>query len=567
MVSLKTEGFPELLSGIVAKARTGSDSAEVARIALTLDGRLAEDVGLRALTSADLGVFDFLRHSPVTLDPDTDAETGDRLFLTRTGRLAVRVDGTPAPPGAHLLGGLRWGGENPDDVRSHWHCLRAETEKTLQVVRDELTLEPADRIGERIHRIEFAIVHMAPVQIYVNDRVYSSFGKASNLPGRSLSVEDPRSLLNNWRRTPVAEWALEDACFVACLNALLLSGPPVRAEEFNSAQLNPVTLQRFLIERIAGYGAQPPAEQPALTLRELETLAATCARLRRQAVAGGLVPHRIVSGLTLHKRERLMTAPVLVGDAPAPLTAQLTDLLDVAVTPDTRITSLTPAFTDLAVRLVDSPAPQGFSTAFEAAIHRLLSAAAEALDADVAMSRGPQRFESLRVEPDINPLGLRTGDFYCCVAPRQAFVDWFGADRQSLVRALAAYSARMRFNTWHYLPHTLNIVERDPVRDDWFFAPTMADVTDWSDQHHTGHVTFGVRYAIRVPFDIEFDGRPLVGLYDFRLMRVASPPFTVADLRQAVAVATILRQLYQAVAPHEPVVIDFGKPWYERFHG
>ncbi|HEX6075185.1 MAG TPA: hypothetical protein VFZ32_07975, partial [Micromonosporaceae bacterium] len=89
MVSLKTGGFAEILSGTVAKARAGSDAAEVVRIALTLDGRLPEDVGLRAITSADLGVIEFVRHSPVGLAPDADADMGDRLFLTRTGRLTV----------------------------------------------------------------------------------------------------------------------------------------------------------------------------------------------------------------------------------------------------------------------------------------------------------------------------------------------------------------------------------------------------------------------------------------------------------------------------------------------
>jgi hypothetical protein len=134
------------------------------------------------------------------------------------------------------------------------------------------------------------------------------------------------------------------------------------------------------------------------------------------------------------------------------------------------------------------------------------------------------------------------------------------------VRTLAAYSARMRFNTWHYLPHTLGIADRAASRPDWFFAPTMPDLTDWSDQHHTGHVAFGVRYAIRVPIGIEYDGRPLPGLYDLRVMRTGAPPFTFGDLRRAVAAGLLLRQLYQAMSGYRPLVTDFGKSWYEGFH-
>jgi hypothetical protein len=110
-------------------------------------------------------------------------------------------------------------------------------------------------------------------------------------------------------------------------------------------------------------------------------------------------------------------------------------------------------------------------------------------------------------------------------------------------------------------------VEREPGRDDWFFAPTMPDVTTWSDQHHTGHVAFGVRYAIRVPFGIDFAGRQLPGLYDLRLMRTSSPPFTQADLRRAIGAASVLRLLYQAMSRYEPVVTNFAKDWYGRFHG
>jgi hypothetical protein len=257
----------------------------------------------------------------------------------------------------------------------------------------------------------------------------------------------------------------------------------------------------------------------------------------------------------------------MVGDAPEALVAHVAGILGVDLPADTPIDALVPHFTAFAGRLVREPAPDGFGSAFEAALHGFVGAAAEAFEADVAMSRGPQRFTALRVAPELDPFGLGTGEFYCCVAPRQAFVDRFGADRPGLVRALSAYSARMRFNTWHYLPHTLGIVEREPGRDDWFFAPTMPDVTDWSDQHHTGHVVFGVRYAIRVPFGVEFDGRPLPGLYDLRLMRTAEPSYTVADLRAAVAAAAILRGFYQAATAYEPVVTDFGKTWYEAFHG
>ena len=567
MVSLKTEGFAALVQDVADTARSAPTAAAAVRTALTLADRLGEEIGSAAVTSADRIVVDVLGRSAVGLDGGVD--TGDRLFLTRTGRLAVRLDGAPAPADAYLLGALRWTAEDTADLRARWHTERVDSEKKIRALQDELAAEPADRVHGRIDRIEHAVVHMAPILIYVHDRVYSNLGKLGNLPGKSLSVGHQRSLLTQLRGRPVAEWAAADACFVACLDALLSSGPPVRAEEFNGAQLDPDALARFLAERITGYGGAPTPAPAGRCLRDLEELAGSCSRLRARAVAAGLLPYRVINGLNLHKREQLMAAPTLLADAPQPVTSCLSRLLGVDLAAETRIEDLAGPCAELAGRLAGAPAPAGFSTAFEGVLHTVLTVAARAFDADVAMSRGPEKLDPLRAEPraGADPFGLGTGDFYCCVAPRQAFVQRFGADRQGLARALAAYSARMRFNTWHYLPHSLGIVEREPGRADWFFAPTMPDVTGWSDQHHTGHVAFGVRYAIRVPFGIEYDGRPLPGLYDLRLMRTSSPPFTVAELRQAIAVAAILRHLYQAMSAHEPVMTDFGKDWYERFHG
>jgi hypothetical protein len=568
VLSLKTEGFAQLISEVSSKARLASDAAKILRIALTLDDRLGEDVGLGAVTAADRIVVDLLRRSAVPLD--LDAEAGDLVVLTRTGRLAISRAEATAQADAHLLGALRWDGERAADIRRRWRAEHEKTREEISRIHRDLAREPVDRVDAKIARIQHSIVHMAPVLIYVDDRTYTNLGKSGNLPGKSLSVDNERSLLVQLRDRPVIEWDPEDACFVACLDALLLSGPAVRAEEFNGAQLNPTTLARFLAERIASYGGTVPARgREAPDLRHLEESAIACSEGRRKAVSAGRLPYRVINGLNLHKRERLMSAPTLLADAPERVASYTRELLGVDLPATQRIDGLGPLFSDLAGRLVHAPAPGPFSTAFEGVLHGFLTAAAEAFDADVAMSRGPETFDPLRAEPgsDADPFALGTGDFFCCVTPRQAFVQRFGGDRQGLVRALSAYSARMRFNTWHYLPHTLAIAEREPGREDWFFAPTMPDVTEWSDQHHTGHVTFGVRYAIRVPFGIRYDGRALPGLYDLRLMRTSPPPFTTEELRRAIAAAAILGQLYQAMSVHEPVVTDFGKDWYQRFHG
>jgi hypothetical protein len=564
VLSLKTEGFAELVADVADKARQSSGAAKAVRIALTLDDRFAEEAGLTALAGADRVVVDFLRGTGLGLA----GELADRLFLTRTGRLAVRLDGAPAPADAHLLTGLDWAGEEAADVKARWSAENRELRRELEALHAELAEEPVESVHARIDRIEYAVVHMAPLLIYVGERAYSNLGKFSNLPGKSLKVGHARSVLMGLRAQPVREWTPEDACLVACLDVLMSSGAPVRAEEFNGAQLTPRRLASFLVDLLAEYDA--PADAGARSdLRSLTAFAAACSDRRRQMIADGRLPYRVINGLSLHKRERWMAAPATLGAVPELVRAHVSELLGISVSADMRIADLAPWWAELAGRLAQAPAPESFGSAFEATLHGLLTAIAEAFEADVAMSRGAQRFDPLRADArdDADPLALATGDFYCCVTPTKSFVERFGEDRAGLTRTLSAYSARMRFNTWHYLPHTLGIVEREPGRDDWFFAPTMPDVTEWSDQHHTGHVAFGVRYAIRIPFGISYDGRQLTGLYDLRLMRAGRQAYTIDDLRRAIAATTLLRQLYQAMSAHEPVIGDFGKDWYERFHG
>ncbi|MBC6448644.1 hypothetical protein [Actinokineospora xionganensis] len=563
MLSLKTEGFVGLVADVADRARLASDGSKLVRIALTLDDRLDERVGLLAVTSADRIVLDLVRAGSVAV---AVGENGpDRLVLTGSGRVAVRLDGAEEPADLHPLGALRWGALDAPAVKAAAQVQAQAVAASVAAVHRQLAALPREEVLERVDRIEYCLVHMAPVLIHVNDRVYTNLGKRGTLPGKSMGIGDENSLFNRLRGVPVAEWAPEDACFVACLAAVLQSGPPVRAEEFNGAQLLPSLVDAFLRARIEAYGCAAPAA-PAADLTELESRARECAGSRQDAIAQGKRPYRVINGLTLHKVEHLMDTPALLADLPDRLRAHLADLLRDPL-PE-RIDALGPLWSDFAASLVGAPTVEPFGTALECALHGLLTATAEAFDADVSMSRGPQRFDPLRVDHgDVDPLGLGTGAFYCCVTPRKAFVDRFGQDRAGLAKALAAYSARMRFNTWHYLPHTLGIVEREPGRDDWFFAPTMPDVTEWSDQHHTGHVVFGVRYAIRAPFGITYDGRALPGLYDLRLMRTTAPAFTVADLRGAIAAADVLRGLYQAMARYEPIVTDFGKDWYQRVHG
>ncbi|WP_338783268.1 hypothetical protein [Streptomyces sp. DG1A-41] len=51
-----------------------------------------------------------------------------------------------------------------------------------------------------------------------------------------------------------------------------------------------------------------------------------------------------------------------------------------------------------------------------------------------------------------------------------------------MVRAIAA---RMRWNGWHFMPHAAGVTDDASLAErDWFFAPSMPDMTEWTSHHH-----------------------------------------------------------------------------------
>jgi hypothetical protein len=564
---LKADGFAVLVASVISRARRESIAAECVRTAVTMDGRVDESIGYRSLTAAETGFVEAAREHGALLDPD--ARGGDLLVVTPTGRLRVLPGALAVPEDGQPLGAVVWPAGRPADVDRRWREERDRAAAVHRELRAWLADRPEAEVREQVERIAYAVTHMAPVLLYVGDATYTNLGRWGALPGNSVRYGSDRCQLTALLKTPVADWSTVDATFVVCLAALLRSGPPVRAEEFNGVQLGPAALETFLRGRIADYRVRSPRRRAGEPLGAwLIRLGAACGAARRAAVAAGDEFYRTINGLSLHKRESAM-APVTLDDVPRPLLALLSARTGCRLTRHSDQRSVSTVFRAFARGIVAEPAPPGFRTAYAEFLHHLLAGIAESTGSDVAMGRGPRSLARLRDLPDAvpGPLRLRTGDFYCCVVASEAFAEEFADDRPGLVRALSAYSARMRFNTWHYLPHALALHDRVPGREDWYFAPVMPDVTAWSDQHHTGHVQFGVRHAIRVPLGIDFDGAHRPGLYDLRLLRCSGEPFTPASLRTAVAAGRVLGALHQEMAAHDVGIDDFGNDWYRAFHG
>lgn len=579
MTGLRRDGFDAVVAETVALARKQLTASEAARVAATLNGRIGEAIGLAALSRPERGLLDVMVRLGAGFDGDVDvggendaAASGWWLWLAPTGRLAVRNGAVAADDvgvSGHRLGRVSWPTSESlaEADRLAWEELWAERAEFAELAV-ELAAEPAEAVAERLRIITYSLVHLAPVQIYVADRTYSNLGSRSNLPGKSLAVGAPESVLTSLNLLPVADWRVEDTVFVGCASALVRSGAAVRLEEFNSCQLTPAGLESWLRQRLRSYGSP---DEPAATataggvLSRLDGLARRCAARRSELIRSGTQFYRDIQGVNLFKEERTLAPPPGSSDVPGDVAEFLRDRIGLVPSGD----GLPGISGGLTRKLAGPAADSRFGTAFEHVLHGLLGAVAEATGSDVAMARGPRSLASLDTKA-IAPeriLKLATNENYCCVVPSRTFREYFGEDRESLVKALAAYSARMRYNTWHYLPDSMGLGQHHPGRDDWFFAPALPDITTWSDQHHTGHVMFGVRYAVRVPIGIRFGGVYRPGLYDLRLMRTREPSFELQHLRIGVTVGRILADLHQAMAAHGQRISAFDNTWIREFYG
>ncbi|MFI1913350.1 hypothetical protein [Nocardia sp. NPDC020380] len=562
---LKTQGFDALITAAAQQARGCGLAADAVRIAVTLDGKVPEQVGREAMNLSERVCVELAESCAAGFD--ATASDGDLLMLSESGRLRLFPDEIQPPDqGHHLLGALKWH-SRPASVARLWELTENIERRQFEEIRRWLAGHSAEQVRQRVQTIGHALIHMAPVLFYVGDRFYSNLGRFTNLPGRSLPIGAPASVLTRLAESPAGQWSAEDATFVACLHALINSGTPVRAEEFNGLQLDPDTVVSFLEERVQAYGAHLPEPPDGGLGARLDQLADACARARAALLREGATFYRVINGINLHKREQIMTEPIGPHDLPPMLVEFLEEVAGRSFPAD----AATPAveeFVAQAIHDLPSDVPGGFTTPYESFLHRFFETAATALHCDVAMGRGPRRVVDLGSDvPVAQRAGLATRDFYCCVAPSAAFIERFDADYGALARTLSAYSARMRYNTWHYLPHTMSWPEEESGRDDWFFAPVMPDMTRWSDQHHTGHVTFGVRHALRIPLGIVLGGRYRPGLYDLRLMRTSGGEFGLDDLRAAIAVGRIQAMAHQAAADRGLEIEDFDNTWYREFHG
>jgi hypothetical protein len=578
---LRTEGFDKLLETVASEAAAHTAAGQAVRHLATIGERLAPEVALGALRQSERHLLDAVEAARATVAPaavDRDHVDGHRFGQLKAGKVCILGPGRPGGPDLRIVARIDWPDGVPEGLDAE--CARqaereaAEIESCLLWLRDEGDEHAAELVG----RLRVLFRHVGPIRLYIGDSCFTNLGREGNLVGKSVGAESDRCRMKVLSETPLSEWSAADACFVVCMSALISSGTPSRTEEFSGTQLIPSRLTAFLEGRILAYGEEVPgvaeSVSPVARLFELADLARES---RTRKLDSGAVVYRTVQSMTINKKEHFFATPVTGADVPEAFLDTLSGFLPSA--PDAVRRGALEVDWQPLLDGEPEPAQPGFGSRFEEVLHQLVGAAGAATASDVSMSRGPRdtlRLSLLLAEGSAEPGHWKTSEYYCCVVPGEDFRRRLtdagaAAEVPQVVRAIAA---RMRWNGWHFMPHAAGVADDAGFAErDWFFAPSMPDMTEWTSHHHQGHVANGVRHAIRVPFGITLAGAHRPGVHDLRLMRSEGDVYGPRELRAAIAMGEILRGLYQDRAlrlekrGETAVVGDFTNAWYQHRYG
>lgn len=537
-------GFPGLLKQAWRQASAAPCPLEAVDALLTLAGHVPADIQLRALPVEDECALKVLfgrswRTGSGDPSPGAGGATAfvGGIGLNTSGRVVVRVPSKgPLEDEEKLIGGM---------LRVPWSgpvlsAYQVELNKVLDRWRDSIAdcrawLAAAGTGGRRdmLEVLKEAALRTAPFILYSGTRQYTNFRDRNTLTGKTLWPGHPDCALSSLVAVPLELWSDYDVQLVACLTLLVRSAGFARIEEANGTQLS-VAHVAYLLERTrVAYnsisGGQQVARASSAGVPDLTELAAALS-LRRREISQKVQLYREIHGPLMHKVERVATA--LGPDRrEAELCARLRDRLPVSG--DT-LGELGASIAAAPGWLADPHCE--FATGLESLVYESVRASATVFEADFAMSRGMRSLPALTNALRADELGkIAAWDiphFFCCVVPGPEARRHFDDSFSSLADAAWAMSARMQYNSWHFLVGNLPRTPATAARD-YFVPPTIPDIAYYADQHHHGHVAAKVRFSIRSPRTVVILGRRFDGFVDLRLLRCQGPPFDERDLLTA----------------------------------
>lgn len=582
-------GANALVPTIIEHAIETSDPIAAVTKLLSFEGRVPPKVGASALPLRERVAWAVASHGRPQTQRVGNAHGSMTAYALPDGRLRL---GEPVPTrrGALLPSDRRPWLPVGSDGRAIGAIELDREQWTEWMVRDAATvhIETSDReclndwlgrlTDERVEQLcrELNVIlqHAAPIVWFFGSERISNFTD-ENIAGKALLPHAPRNVFDLASLEDVHGSTVEVQYALLAASVLMSAGGAHRLEERNWSQVYPSDVRahleaaRAVYRRLEGSSHQPSVG-PGETAATYEGLVALAERalVERERVSLRRQRYRSISAVVLHKAERFAPPEAASRARKAfreALAAGTRDLEGPMFEAHQEIDDYIRAVAESAV------APADFASAYEEAIAATVVAVQRATSSDIAMSRGlryPNNVERLVQQQRWDALSQREQtDYYCCALPSPDVL--LGAQRRHLPEMLWAMAARMQYNTWHFVGGNLPATGVNAGRDR-FIPPRFPDVSAWSDQHHSGHVSTGVRFAVRAPAPIALAERVLWGAYDVRLMRMERVPYTHAEMMIAMAGAHHAARLADAArraASRNGLSVEietFRRDWYVR---
>jgi hypothetical protein len=525
----------------IVSAGAGQRPAKALRTYLTFDGRIEERDAWQSLSAAELFAAAYvLGADPTEADPNTDA--GVTMCFRPHGRLYLLPNAEVPRLRNQVTTAMTVA--VPQSVLDQFNEIRSREQQQLEIRRQQ-AIDYFSREGYRavVERLSYAIDHMAPLIYYIDLHCFSNFYNVGK-SGFDLEISIDNALRHVEEHKEASE--SRQLMFVYCLALLLASGTYTRLEELNSAQINPTVVGAFFGTKLRFYQARFPvlsadaAGFDSLSLpRKAEVLAAIRTQMTEQYRFV-----RVVNGANLRKKEDVL--PLNIWEDDGSNLQKRPEVISVAASAPAGLAA--GEHGKLLGRGLIAAETSNFMSDLEHLIDLVVRDVVSMTRSDFGMTRGLRDLASFIDAFQADDHGAVWGwsqeEYFCHVVPGQQMIEAIELPR--LRGVLNAISSRMRFNSWHYMPSHFSTKPQNSQRD-WFHAPRMADLAEWSDMHHTGHVHASVRYSIRSPAPLRIGDNELAGLIDLRVMRQQGEPYTQADLALTVQYTRLLQRLYQAV--------------------
>ncbi len=420
--------------------------------------------------------------------------------------------------------------------------------------------------------VEHIIYHMAPVIFFYDDTYYTSFDKYNNLLFQNGKKEPRFYHIYKLKEKKIKQWGVQEKVFFYSLYCLLKSGPPSRGEELSGMQLRPIHVKDHFTSLLNTYAK---ALGVILNFDGKETLleqAEYVDSIRKKVLSNSII-WRNIKGITLNKREQV-TPKVLSTSSdkfkfiPDRLGSFFLSHYNKRIK---EFNHLNKDFYAL-IENIFHHHPKEATKEIEKIIHTIVLLATNNLKSDFGMTRGIRdfsKFIQLHKQNEIHAIcSLPSSHYFCCVSPNECLPKNSTDKDSTLIKTLCAISARMTYNSWHYMAGNFPFSEI-PKERHFYFPPLMSDITSLSEYRHRGHIVNHVVNCIRCPQSIEIMGKEYYAFCDFRVMRQNNMPYTLHDLNIAHMYSIIIKNLYQATIEyviHTDAYIEitaFSNRWYK----